>query len=95
MWDAEEEVPRPYPLGKTVTSLELWLTSWATWLGFGMNTLGQTETSMSPSSEKTSSQVRDLEWSLEASKLGTVTGLGTVRRGPSGSCSRSIANGGQ
>lgn len=57
MLGAEEEAHKPYPLGKTVTSLASWLTSWAMWLGSGMNTPGQTETSTSPSSEKTSSQV--------------------------------------
>lgn len=58
MLGAEEEAHRPYPLGKTVTSLALWRTSWAMWLGSGMNTPGQIETSMSPSSERTSNQVR-------------------------------------
>lgn len=71
MLGAEEEAHKPYPLGRTVTSLALWLMSWAMWLGSGMNTPGQTETSMSPSSGKTSSQVRRLcgVWELKARKV--------------------------
>lgn len=83
MLGEEEEAHRPYPLGKTVTSLALWPMSWVTWLGSGMNTPGQTETSMSPSSEKTSSQVRSLcgVWKLKARWAAPTRQVGVMEQG--------------
>lgn len=58
MWVAEEVALRRYPLGKTVTSLVLWLMSWVMWWVSGMSTHGLTGTSMSQSSERTYSKVK-------------------------------------
>jgi len=56
-WAAGEGGPRPSLLGKTVTSLVSWCTSWAMWSGSGTNTPDLTGTNMSASSGTTFSQV--------------------------------------
>lgn len=58
-WVAEEGALRLYPLERTVTSLVLWLTSWVTWWVSGMSIHGLTGTSMSRSSERTYSKVKE------------------------------------
>lgn len=42
-WASGETVPRPYLLGKTVTSLGLLFMSWAMWWDSGMSILAQIE----------------------------------------------------
>lgn len=57
-WASGETVPRPYLLGKTVTSLGLLFMSWAMWWDSGMSILAQIEISMYKLSTKISCRVR-------------------------------------